>query len=76
MTTGLCQDTSLYPRSSATIITMLGLVVEAVVKGRWLSDSQARGYLRYKFMESLRRKVPEVGYIPEFFSGNIVFDNG
>ena len=58
--------------------TFLGWVyMEAVLKGRLLTDVEGRGYLRYKFKESLRRRVPDIGYIPEFFQDqDIVFDNG
>ena len=58
--------------------TYMGWVYgEAVIKGRLLSDSQVRGYLRYKFLEGLRKRMPDVGYIPEFFQDrDIVFDNG
>ena len=51
--------------------------MEAVVKGRKLSDVQARSYMKYKFNECLKKKMPTVGYIPEFLQEqDIVFDNG
>ena len=58
--------------------TYMGWVFgEAVIKGRCLSDSQVRGYLRYKFLEGLKKRMPDIGYIPEFFQDrDIVFDNG
>ena len=58
--------------------TFMGWVyMESVVRGRMVSDKQVRGYMRYKFNECLRKKMPEIGYIPEFFrEEDIVFDNG
>ena len=45
---------------------------EAVVKGRVLSDNHARGYMRYMFYQSMKMKMPEVGYI----GGITIMENG
>ena len=57
--------------------TYMGWVYEeAVVRGRVLGDSHARGFMRYQYYQSLTKKMPEVGYIRDItVSRNLVFDD-
>ena len=51
---------------------------EGVMKGRTLTDSHIRGYMRYMFHQSLSTKMPAVGYIAEIttFENQVFDDNG
>ena len=51
---------------------------EGVMKGRTLTDSHIRGYMRYMFHQSLSTKMPAVGYIAEIttFENQVSDDNG
>ena len=49
---------------------------EAVVKGRVLTEANARGYLKYMFFQSRTMKMPQLGYISQITDNYIYDDNG
>ena len=57
--------------------TYMGWVYEeAVVRGRVLKDGHVRGFMRYKYYESLSKKMPEVGFISGITSfENLIYDD-
>ena len=49
---------------------------EGVIKGRVLTDQHVQGYLKYMFYQSMRTKMPEVGFIRGVtMMDNMIFDD-